>query len=325
MRVIDAYASREQYWRHLAPVVDALRDRGHQVHVWSPVGVFAPWGVPMTGLAQVAGTVLVASEIDARGFSGHRSVVYLEHGVGQTYLDGAERGEGYAGGPGLGHAILFLSPSERVAQLWRARYGVPAVAVGCPALDWHTAERVIADRARRPRVYVTAHWRCGVCPETWWALDDFGPSLPHLKIDLARAGIELVGHAHPRDARRIAERWASLGIAFEPNPDTVLNSAALLIADNTSLMYEAAALDIPVVALNAKRYRRDVEHGLRFWSHVPGLQCDDPADLTNTVRYALDDIPLARDLRRQAAAYAYAAVDGAASVRAVSAIEGVLA
>jgi hypothetical protein len=322
VRVIDAYASRPQYWRHLDPVVAALRSAGHQVTVWSPVGVEAPWGVPLTHPARLAPTVLVASETDTQAVSRAVGVIYLEHGAGQTYVDGLEGGQGYAGGPGLDRCRLFLCPSEHVAARWRARYDAPAVAIGCPALDRHHDVEMMGPDVR---VYLTAHWRCAIAPETWWALDDFGPALPGLRDDLTASGVQLIGHAHPRDARRIAERWRELGIDYEPDPDQVLRNADLLIADNTSLMYEAAALEIPVLALNARRYRRDVEHGLRFWSHVPGLQCDDPADLIQTVHYALDDIGLARDLRRAAAMHAYAAVDGHASDRAVSAIERVLA
>ncbi len=321
--MIDAYASRPHYWRHLAPLVFALRLAGQHVRVWSPVGVEAPWGDPVVPGSVVAACVLVASEADARVFTGTRKVVYLEHGAGQTYVDAAEQGEGYAGGPRLGHCVLFLAPSEHVAERWRAAYpDTLAVAVGCPALDQHRPRETVNQRRR---IYITAHWRCGVVPETWWALDDFASGLPILAEYLRKIGVDFIGHAHPKDARRIADRWAKLGIPYEPDPDVVLHSADLLIGDNTSLMYEAAALDIPVLALNATRYRKDVEHGLRFWSHVPGLQCDTPLKLVSAVRAALVDATPARALRHRAAAYAYCSVDGHAATRAVAAIERVIA
>ena len=147
--------------------------------------------------------------------------------------------------------------------------------------------------------------------------------------DSTDTGIRWLGHAHPRNVRRAGEMWERLGIPFELDPDVVLGrlrnaQSAALIVDSSSIAYEAAALDIPVLNLNAPTYRRDVEHGARFWSHVPGLQCDRPSDLEAALRATLADPPEARALRRRAAAYVYASTDGGASRRAVTAIEGVL-
>lgn len=354
--VIDVYASQPNYWRHLEPIVLELRRRGHEVRVYaSRPG--KSWGPPLTKPRIRGSVVVTASWVDSRAVRPHR-VVYVEHGAGQSYV-GISAG-GYAGAELLGHVVLFLAPSDRVAGAWRSSYPQAAVeTVGSPALDQHlrgmfisardlelgattseclssaveprgrtpTAVPARAEVARGPRaagapplVALTAHWPCSVCPETLPAMPRFTAAI----AELPRDTIRLLGHAHPRDERRAARQWRGLGIEFEPDPDVVLARADLLVADNTSLLYEAAAVDTPVLVLNAPTYRRDVEHGLRFWSHVPGIQIDYPEFLWPGIVAALDDPPEARELRARAAGYAYAHLDGHASVRAADAIERVL-
>lgn len=321
--MIDFYCSQPHYWRHLYPVLAVLRARGHQPNVWAPRGINTSWGRPLGPYedAHVAQVVVVAGEIDARRFQHTRKVIYLEHGAGQTYLDGLDGDVGYSGGPNLDHCLLFLCPSEQVAARWRVAYPkARAIAVGCPALDVHNGP------IRKQNVYVTTHWRCSVCPETWPVFDEYRLAIEALREDLDSEGITLVGHSHPRDATRRARDYAEMGISFEPDPDVVLDFARLLIADNTSLMYEAASLDIPVLALNGKQYRRDVEHGMRFWSQVPGMQCDRPVDLSDAVAAALTDPVWARIKRVEVAADVYAVPSTllSASSQAADAIEGIL-
>lgn len=356
--MIDVYASQPNYWRHLAPIVRELCRRGHEVRTGAS-SLGRPWGdrlmrAPETDL------LIVASWTDARRWPWVRCA-YVEHGAGQTYVTGTD---GYAGAPKLDHVVLFLAPNDRVTERWRASYPEASVeTVGCAALDAllcptevegsspsGSARGAVAQTGRADGgnqsvgnlrgnpsaltsvgasvVAVTSHWFCSVVPETMPVLHRYESALRSL---CDAAVVTVVGHAHPRAERRTSEMWKRLGVDYEPDPDYVLRTADLLIADNTSLMYEAAAIDLPVLALNlpydAKRqvgYRRDVEHGLRFWSHVPGLQCDDPADLERAVHRALDDRREARQLRARAAAHAYAHRDGTSAARAADAIERVL-
>lgn len=328
MTTIDVYASQVNYWRHLAPVVDELRARGHDVATWSPPKAQS-WGPPLGKRRIRASVAVCASYLDARRLLPQR-VIYVEHGAGQTYVEGT--GIGYAGADDLEHVVLFVAPGEHVAARWRACYPqVPVETVGCLALDqhlhdFHTPDSGVRNPDDRPLVVISQHWRCGVCPETMPAGPDFERGIR----ELARLGdIQLLGHAHPRGARLTAQWWREWGVVdFEPDPDVVLSrlvaTRGLLVHDNSSLMYEAAALDVPVLALNAPTYRRDVEHGLRFWSHVPGLQCDSVGTFIPAVIAALDDPPEAKALRARAASHVYAHRDGGAAARAADAIERVL-
>lgn len=320
--MIDVYASQASYWRHLAPVAAELGARGHDVAVWHR-GT-REWGDHLGRRRRRAPVAVVASWIDARRLD-PQPVVYVEHGAGQGYVDG---GPGYAGADDLEHVRLFLAPGEPVAEKWRARYPQAAVeTVGDPALDQHLhairtsrSSLRVTRKQERPLVAVTEHWRCAVAPETWPCLDDYAPELAEL------AGVELLGHGHPRAHRRARDRWTELGLPFEADPDVVLGrllahgQQRALVADNTSLMYEAAALGIPVLALNAPWYRHDVEHGLRFWSHVPGAQCE-VGELARVLARVLDDAPELAELRARAVAHVYAHADGTSAARAADAIE----
>lgn len=309
-------------------MVEALRARGHTVNVWG-TNSLKSWG-PWLRDRPTGDLTLVASWADAHRYRSNR-VVYLEHGAGQTYVLGPDQPDhGYAGAGGLDHVVLFLGPGEHVSERWRARYPrTPAVTVGCPALDRHHTSQPLARKrpdssSERPLIAISSHWRCGVCPETLPALDHYERGISDLARLEADDGYNLLGHSHPRGERRTRELWARLGIRWEPDPDVVLRSADLLVIDNSSLAFEAAAVGLPVLLLNLPSYRRDVEHGLRFWSHVPGLQCDDPADLATSVQRALADPPEAKVLRDRAARHAYAYSDGRSAERAAVAIEGVL-
>ena len=50
--------------------------------------------------------------------------------------------------------------------------------------------------------------------------------------------------------------------------DEVMERSTLYICDNSSTLYEFASTGRPVVVLNAPWFRRDIEHGLRFWEHA---------------------------------------------------------
>lgn len=304
---------------------------------WSPSRT-EPWGDALDRHRDRTRLVLVASARDAATMHTN-PLVYLEHGAGQTYGgDPATAGNtAYAGGVGHDRVVLFLCPNEHVAAAWRAAYPeARAVAVGCPQLDhWHgpLQEQEQQDHDQHddhdgsgghaddgtalPVVAVTFHWDCGLAPETRSAWRHYDRHLPALAAD---PRWRLLGHGHPRLWPTIKGRWAQLGIDHTRDLADVLDRADLLVGDNTSALYEFASLDRPVVVLNLPSYRRHVEHGLRFWSHPPGLQVDRPDQLAPTIARALADPPAARQIRARAVARVYAHTDGHAAGRAATAI-----
>lgn len=306
--MIDAFSSSAAYDHHIAPVWAGLppehRGTFHRPESLRQRDPSLP--------------VLVASYRDAMTMGGS-PLIHLDHGAGQTYNgdERAVRNGSYAGGDGLNGVRLFLCASERVASMWRERYpDARAVAVGVPKLG--TVRGTEPGSKSKPTVAVTFHSDLAVCPETRSAWRYYDPHLPRLVTD---PRWRVLGHGHPRLWPTIRRRWTELGVDHTPDPDVVLSTADVLVMDNSSIGYEAAALGIPVVALNMPSYRRDVEHSGRFWSAVPGIQVDHPSELADAIACALTNPPAHRAMRERAVTWAYGGplVPGAAG-RAVTAI-----
>lgn len=262
---------------------------------------------------------MVAGYQDYRRAQGWPRVIYVEHGAGQTYRGDPDVATmpGYAGGDDLDRVALFVCPSIDVAVRWRRRYPQAGVVVaGCPKMDrWaHAAPPA------RSAVAVTFHWDCTLCPESRGALPFYDRTLPALVAWCRAHDVDVLGHGHPRLWPRISRRWANLGVELVPDLAQVFERATILVADNTSAMFEFASLDRPVIALNAPWFRRDVDHGLRFWSHVPGVQIDTPADLVPAIEATIADPGLGAGPRRAAVGAVYAHRDGQAARRAAAAI-----
>lgn len=309
--VVDLYASLPHYADHLEPVWAALPDevRGRR---WTP----RTWRAREVPAERV---VLVGSLSDHMVVTPRRTVL-VEHGAGQSY-DGDPRGAGhgsYSGGDGLERVLLFVCPSERVAARWRRAYPeTAAVVAGSPRLDQLAVAAAVPDR---PAVALTFHWNCTLLPETRSAFPHYHPGLARLVAELRADGVDVIGHGHPRMAHVLEPVWARLRIRHVPRFDQVVAQGTVLVGDNTSVLYEWAALDRPVVVLNAPWYRRDVHHGMRFWDLVPGLQVEGPDGLLGEVQAHLADPGRGSGLREAATAGVYARRDGQAATRAAAAI-----
>ena len=294
--MLDAVASMSHYEAHLVPVWDALPDEVR--------GAFVR-GKPTAS----DHTALVASFTDhARARkAGYRRFVVMEHGAGQSYSNTSPF---YAGGWGRQDAGLFLTPNEHAAARWRSAYPRAKVeVVGSPRLDDLPAR--LPDG--KVTVAISFHFECGVSPEARSALRHYRSALP----ELARS-VDLIGHGHPR--ADLGPMYAALGIEYVPSFDDVCRRADLYVCDNSSTLFEFASTGRPVVVLNAPWYRESVDHGLRFWDAATvGINVNDPGDLVEGVRVALDDC--FRLFREEALDTVYAYRTGAAQ-RAADAITG---
>jgi hypothetical protein len=87
-------------------------------------------------------------------------------------------------------------------------------------------------------------------------------------------------------------------------------------------MFEFAATGRPVVVLNAPPFRRNVEHGLRFWEAAGvGVNVERAAGLVDAVDAAVADAPQVRAAREAAVAVVYQPLRGGAALAARALLE----
>ena len=295
--MIDAVSSAPHYRSHLLPIWEALppKIRGERFDL--DVG-----GRPKGPRPNPARAVLVASGRDmGHAFNrGYRRIALMEHGIGQSYVGMANGG--YVGGEGRGVVSLFLSPNETAAARDRAAYPKARVEViGDPVLD--TLPRGHGDGRT---VAISFHWN-------WTRLPELKSAAPHYLSALRGLAAEftVLGHGHPRMIDRLEQTYRQCGIEVVRSFDEVCRRADVYACDNSSSIYEFASTGRPVVLLNAPWFRRDVEHGLRFWAAAGiGRQVDEPEDLAEAIRCSLSEPVLSS--AAAALRLAYSATTGAA-------------
>ncbi len=245
------------------------------------------------------------------------SVAFLDHGVGQPYR--MDRSENWVvpGGRGRENVSLHISANEHTARANREGYpNIPAVVIGTPKLDAFVDPS--KERSSPPVVAISFHWDN---PNPQEATGTF-PYYREAVRELVPERYTLLGHSHPQpDHRKMMEAfYDEIGVEFVVEFDEVLRRADVYVTDTSSTLYEFAALDRPVVVLNAPWFRRDVEHGLRFWEYADvGVQVDSPEDLQAGIVEALNDTPARRDRRREISEILYP-YRGRASERAADAL-----
>jgi len=285
--MIDCYASERHFVDHLAPVWHALPEPGDFVAHRTVREHAADLGIEH-GPGDPERPVVVASWGDYKRAvkMGYASIAYLEHGAGQSY--GGDRRTvdhpGYSGGRGHIGDGLYLVPNEYSAARWRAAYPrATVVVVGSPKV----AALPRKERDGEPVVAVSFHWPCGVSPETRSAFSAYRPALAALG-----ARYHTIGHAHPRWGRdtTLRQAYERAGIEWVEDFAEVCRRADVYACDNSSTIFEFAATGRPVVLLNGPVYRKDIDHGGRFWDWATvGVQCDSPDDLVSAVAEAVAD------------------------------------
>jgi hypothetical protein len=328
---LDALAGEPQFLAHLAPIWLALPESVRGTFIVEPrlveyaasLGIEAVSGVrpapiPTYPPPRFSGPpALIASYGDQKVARrlGYGPFAFVEHGAGQSY-DGdgrnMRRSGSYAGGPDREDNELVLVPNEPCARRWRETYpSAEVVVIGNPWLD------LLPKREPGPQtVCISFHWQTpqALGPEAGNALGEYLPVLP----DLAKR-YNVIGHAHPKGdwPDRMRRLFTKHGIPFVADFADVCRQADLYICDNSSTIFEFAATGRPVVLMNSKYYRRDVEHGLRFWEAATvGMQVDKPGDLVETVQAALNDPPEQQQAREAALDIVYPIRRGGAQIAA---------
>lgn len=308
---VDLIAELPHYREHLLPIWNALPSEAKGTD----------WGV---GPSRGNNALLVAGYSDVKRHPEHQCI-YVEHGAGQSYL-----GLPSAVSPFYSplvvtkqhrNIIAFICPNDVVASRWAGSYDWPTFVVGCPKLDpWHAGNRPKYE----PRtVAITFHWNppfevSSAVPELMSGWEDYCLTLRNQFIPrIITDGWHVICHWHPR----LGNRWKGggfeeLGVEFVSDGSEVLDRAAILIADNTSLQAEMMSLGRGVVFLNHHRYRKDVSHGGRFWDwpNQTGVSLESPSDL---LQLELESV-------EPSLWHPYAYADGHATERAVEAILSLL-
>lgn len=210
--------------------------------------------------------------------TGDRRTIYVEHGAGQSYSipdDKMGAADYYHGGKHPEFVIGYIGPRQSVIDAW----GRPGYAAGSPICDSYqlfAPERVAA---------ITFHYQPSAAryvPEMGSAFEHYHPHMDRIIAALRANGYEVLGHRHPR-FNHLRGYWEREHGIREASVHEVRTRAQLLICDNSSLAYELAYLWRNTIMLNAPWYRRDVEHGQRFWSQIPGPQVDDADELIEVI------------------------------------------
>jgi hypothetical protein len=267
------------------------------------------------------GTVVICAAFGDlnQAYGGGATTVLTEHGAGFTYQSAHAS---YAGGSHAArdNVSLYLVPGRRPAEKLRAKHpDTPVVEIGCPKLDKRLTRPRPARSGDRPTVAFSFHWDCKVVPETTSAFPYFRRGI---ELVARRGDYRVVGHAHPRAMKHLRPWYETRGIEVIDHFDTVLDTADVYVCDNSSTIYEAAAVGIPVVIMNSPRYRRDVEHGLRFWEAADvGPNADRAGELPARIAEALDPSPVQKAATERALDLVYTVRDGTSTARAIDAIQ----
>lgn len=312
---IRGFCTREHYIDHIGPIFEVLAARGVEVmlHVSSERQVLQAayaYACP-TQIGRPASDALIVVA-GGRDLGSYPNCVLVEHGAGQHYRDLNDIS--WAGGEGRQNVRLFIVPNEMTAARNEARYEATPNVIAAPRL-----ERLRKfDTEPIYDVVLGRHWDTYQVPELQSAW-------PHHFESLRRFAVvnrdRTAMHFHPRCddvGRTLAREW---GVRYLDTFDRAVVLGRVLVIDNSSVGFEWAALDRPVVWLNAPHYRRHTEHGLRFWSHVDvGMQVDDPHNLEYAIAESLRHDPQAAR-RKELIAEVFPVIDGSAEIAADAIME----
>lgn len=259
------FLARRPHWRaHVQPVADELRRRGHVVATYTshPIDV-EPGRI----------TVVASSSDMKEAIRRKRRVVLMEHGAGQSY---SNRHQAHVGGHGRAKVELCLLPNAEALERHDRFYAgqTPGVVVGSPIVDVLTERyggelpswRRCSWEDRTPTVAVSWHFDSSVSIEAQGAWRHLGTDVVNVLCEMRDVGwIDLLGHSHPKMASVVDPTYEQRAIPIAADFGEVCERADIYMVDNSSTLFEFAALDRPVIVVDSPKYRRSQNHGLRFW------------------------------------------------------------
>jgi len=208
-----------------------------------------------------------------------RQIYMMEHGTGHGFGTSA-----YPNGPGDRDLVsLFLPPNQYTADKIHTVRNTPCEVVGTPKLDWiagypfhHSSPATVCisfhHGGKRTRI-----------PEAGSAFEHYKDSIAGLKQHF-----NLVAHGHPLSRVRDIPFYASINVPFIEDFTEVMRVADVYVNDLSSTLYEFMATGKPVVVLNAPWFRRDIQHGLRFWDYSDiGFEVNDLSELQKAIETTL--------------------------------------
>jgi len=285
MNKVNFFASEVQYFDHIIPVWKELPEEVKGTFYVSSWVMFARAEAKENCVIgnESSGITLVSSWYDYKMTKG--KVIYLEHGIGQQY---GNNHPSYPAGKGKDRVILFLNQHHLTQEANQTAYpNAKNTIVGTPKMDNVSPQSV---KHGTGIVCISFHWECAVCPETMSAFNYYRDEV----IRLAKTGkFKIALHAHPKNSGawqdKIKRDIKRYNIPFYENFEDVMNEAEVYVIDNSSTMFEFMVTGKPIIALNIPQYRRNIEHGLRFWSHIGGLQVNHPHELEKMIELTLKD------------------------------------
>lgn len=309
-------ACERQYFDHLKPLYDRL---GGSFYVSKQISDYAKGFIPESitygSVNQLRGLInnftIISSYRDLIN-TRKRGVkqILIEHGCGQTYRGG--NSGSYANSvSGKENVVLYLAVNDHAAESFKRVSDIPCEVIGCPKLDGLVKIKKPSDDT----IAISFHWDCIVSPESRSSFYYYKDILPELA-----ERFKIIGHGHPRIIDEIAPYYERAGIEVVRDFKEVCERASVYVADNTSTLFEFAALARPVVVLNCPKYRKTAEHGLRFWECANvGINCEDPLSLVRAIDSAIKYDEYFKDNRASAVEKVYPYLKGSVN-RAVSII-----
>lgn len=294
--MIDFYASNPWYVDHVAPIWRALPPEARGTFHVTTKSAEAARGLPNATSDKLSTSrrplfVVSYGDLRAATMNGRTMIALGQHGAGQSY---STDHPAYPGGRSQGAASLFLVPNRHAEMRTRAAYPRARVErTGCPKLDTLPGREPDGQLV----VALSFHWDGpAIAPEMRSAWLHYRRALGALT-----RRYRVIGHAHPKATARVAPWYRASHVELVPSFEDVLRRADVYACDNSSSLFEFAATGRPVVVLNAPWFRRNVEHGLRFWEASGiGVNAEGPHDLAAAVAAAVADAPATRAAREAA-------------------------